>query len=141
MKPLLASLLLAVSVAAAACSSDAPDTVSTAFTGAAFATTNGADGSRVEVRFTPNATPSRGSNAAELTIVDGQGVPRDGLHLEVVPWMPAMGHGSSVTPTVTAKGSGKYVAEGVEFFMPGRWELRVAMGQPAGDVVFSIDVP
>src|SRR5207244_3460995 len=32
-------------------------------------------------------------------------------------------HGMNYRPTLAAKGGGRYVAEGLMFHMPGRWEL------------------
>ncbi len=143
-KSLLGSLVLFACLAClplGACSSDVADQVPSNFAPAAYGTTNAGDGSHLELRFAPGTSPARGANAAELTITTPAGAPRDGLVLTVVPWMPSHGHGSSVVTTVTAKGTGKYVVDGLQFFMPGRWELRVAIGEPASDVVFTFDVP
>ena len=37
--------------------------------------------------------------------------------------MPEHRHGMNYRPTLAAKGNGRYVAEGLLFHMPGRWEL------------------
>lgn len=37
--------------------------------------------------------------------------------------MPEHRHGMNYRPTLAAKGGGRYVAEGLLFHMPGRWEL------------------
>jgi hypothetical protein len=37
--------------------------------------------------------------------------------------MPEHRHGMNYRPTLTAKGEGRYVAEGFLFHMPGRWQL------------------
>lgn len=37
--------------------------------------------------------------------------------------MPEHRHGMNYRASVTAKGGGRYVAEGLLFHMPGRWEL------------------
>ena len=37
--------------------------------------------------------------------------------------MPEHRHGMNYRPTLAAKGGGRYVAEGLMFHMPGRWEL------------------
>lgn len=37
--------------------------------------------------------------------------------------MPEHRHGMNYRPTLSAKGGGRYVAEGLLFHMPGRWEL------------------
>lgn len=78
----------------------------------------------VELRTSPNQPPERGANCAELRIADANGAPRDGLAIDVVPWMPAHGHGSNVVPVVTGRGEGIYRVESIDFSMPGTWELR-----------------
>jgi hypothetical protein len=89
----------------------------------------------VTVRTSPSQPPPRGTCAVELVITDAQGNPRDGLTLDVVPWMPAHGHGASAKPTVTPKGNGRYVVSDVSFFMPGDWELRTTVSGPLSDHV------
>ena len=37
--------------------------------------------------------------------------------------MPEHRHGMNYRPTLAAQGSGRYLAEGLLFHMPGRWEL------------------
>jgi hypothetical protein len=48
-------------------------------------------------------------DGAALTRVDAQ--------------MPEHRHGMNYRPTLAPKGDGRYVAEGLLFHMPGRWEL------------------
>jgi hypothetical protein len=96
----------------------------------------------LEVRTAPVQPPSRGLCTVELTVTDAAtGAPADGLSLTVVPWMPAHGHGSSVQPTVTPLGQGRYVIGDVSLFMAGYWQLRTTFSngvddsaQPAFDV-------
>jgi hypothetical protein len=38
-------------------------------------------------------------------------------------WMPAHRHGMNYRPSITALGGGRYLAEGLLFHMPGRWEF------------------
>ena len=87
---------------------------------------------RASLRFDP-PSPARGMNAAEYTIVDGAGQPVEGLALRVLPWMPDMGHGTSITPAVTAVGGGVFVVERLSLFMAGRWQLRSHLDGPASD--------
>lgn len=77
--------------------------------------------------------PARGVNAFRYVVTDGGGGPVDGLHLTVTPWMPDMGHGSSVSPAVTAAGGGAYLVTDVYFAMPGRWELNSNFTGPVTD--------
>jgi hypothetical protein len=87
----------------------------------------------IEVRTAPEQPPGRGVVSVEYRVTDKDGAPVDGLTLEVVPWMPDMGHGSSVKPIVTAEGGGRYVVSNVQLFMPGRWELRTTTFGPVED--------
>lgn len=72
--------------------------------------------------------PARGLNRFELSIASTENeAPVDGLALSIVPFMPAMGHGSSTVPEITALGDGKYEADEVVLSMPGVWELRTTI--------------
>jgi hypothetical protein len=51
----------------------------------------------------------------------GQGAPPTGLRVDAT--MPEHRHGMNYRATVAAKGGGRYVAEGLLFHMPGRWQL------------------
>jgi hypothetical protein len=89
---------------------------------------------RVEVRTSPQP-PSRGGIDAELTITDAStGAPRDGLTLQIRPWMPAMNHGA-IQATVTPEGDGKYLVTEVSLYMAGLWELRTTISGPVSDHV------
>ena len=87
----------------------------------------------IEVRTAPDQPPSRGLVSVEYRLTDHGGTPLDGLELAVEPYMPAMGHGASTRPTVSAQGAGRYVITGVELFMPGTWELRTRITGPLED--------
>jgi len=126
--------LLAV-VAATGCSgASAPSASADAFAGAPL-TTFTTDGGKlvVDLRTAPDQPPGRGVDSVELTVRDPSGAPEDGLVVDILPWMPAMGHGSSVRPQVEAKGGGRYVATSVNFFMPGQWQLRLTFSGPVED--------
>ncbi len=86
------------------------------------------------MRSSPS-TPVRGTDAVELVVRDGSGATVTGLAIDVVPWMPAMGHGASVTPMVTEMGGGTYVATDVALVMPGTWELRLTLTNAATGAV------
>ena len=90
---------------------------------------------RVEVRTAPDQPPARGEISVELLMRDTSGAPVDGLAVSVVPWMPAMGHGTSIEPVVTPKGEGKYLVTQVSLFMPGEWQLRTSIGGQVSDHV------
>lgn len=89
---------------------------------------------RVDIRTGPQQPPSRGTQTIELAIVDAMtNAPATGLTIVVVPWMPAMGHGTSLTPSVNEVSPGTYVITNVGFFMPGTWELRTVISGPVAD--------
>ena len=83
------------------------------------------DGGRYELalRSCPDQPPARGQETVEYTITNPGGAPQDGLTVSVLPFMPAMGHGTSAQTTVTPTGGGKYVVGNVYFAMPGEWQL------------------
>ena len=80
-----------------------------------------------------NQTPARGENAFTLLIADSNGQPMDGLTVGVQPWMPDMGHGSSVNPTITAVDGGLYQVTNCVFTMGGVWQLRTTLSSATGD--------
>jgi hypothetical protein len=90
----------------------------------------------VEVRTAPNQPPERGVVAIDLRVLDATSQePVEGLHVESTPWMPAMGHGTSVQPSVTPKADGRYVLTHVDLFMPGAWEIRTTLSGETVDHV------
>jgi len=115
-----------------------------AFATEAFARATSARGLVVaEVRTAPVQPPTHGVLTVELTLRDAAtSAPLDGLTVDVTPWMTAMGHASSVKPTVTSSGQGRYMATHVDLFMPGRWELRVTLSGAVEDTLAPVlDVP
>jgi hypothetical protein len=103
----------------------------------------GAGGSvRVDVYSAPDPIV-RGANELRYVISDAtSGAPLDGLTLDVVPWMPAMGHGASITPTVTPEGQGKYLVTDVVLVMAGDWQMRTNISGAATDsVTVTLSVP
>jgi hypothetical protein len=127
----LSVVLLSV---ASACSGGGPAGSAT-FSADAYVTAASTSGAlSVAVRTSPQP-PARGTNSVEFTITRvSDGTPVDGLMLDVVPWMPAMGHGTS-TPTVTAEGGGLYLVTDVYLFMPGLWALQTAISGSMTDSV------
>ena len=82
----------------------------------------------------------RSGGKIDLYVTDKSGQTSDGLTVEVVPWMPAMGHGASVYPTVSALGAGHYVAQPLELSMAGTWQLRIKLTKDAQESHAAIDV-
>ena len=130
--PWLAAVLAILVGASVACSSASPASGAT-FPADAYTTTPSDSGALVvSVRTSPQP-PARGTNDVQLTFTRASdGTPVDGVSLDVQPWMPAMGHGSS-TPTVTAQGGGVYLVTEVYFYMPGVWELRTSISGATTD--------
>jgi YtkA-like len=86
-------------------------------------------------------SPARGDHSLELVVTSAQdSSPIDGLSLTLVPWMPAMGHGASVVPTVTPLGDGAYELDNVDLFMAGLWELRTTFASPTDYAAPSVQV-
>jgi len=113
------------------------------FPAAALTTATSDSGAlRIEVRTAPDQPPQHGLVTVDLVIADAKtGATMEGLTLLPVPWMPAHGHGTSVTPTVTSHGLGHYEITSVDFYMPGSWQLRTDISGPVTDHVdLSFDV-
>lgn len=86
--------------------------------------------------------PVQGEDTFELAVTNSEGEPVTGLTLTVVPWMPAMGHGTSTVPTVSESPPGTYVIGDVNLFMAGVWQLRTAISGPVtDDVTPTFDIP
>jgi hypothetical protein len=62
-----------------------------------------------------------GQHFAIEAVVCGDGTPPALMRVDAQ--MPEHRHGMNYRPTLASKGGGRYVAEGLLFHMPGRWEL------------------
>jgi YtkA-like len=78
----------------------------------------------IEVRTGPSQPPGRGETDMQLTVRDAAGALVEGLDIQATPWMPAMGHGTSVTPMVSGGEAGTYFLRNVSMYMAGVWEVR-----------------
>lgn len=88
------------------------------------------------------APPDVGENTWTVRVTDGAGAAVDGASVTVTPFMPAHDHGTS-----PAEYSGAFIEDGTyvvgpfNLFMPGTWELTVAVEGDGGDeVVFAFDL-
>jgi hypothetical protein len=138
-------LVLGLALGALACGCGAAPAGSPApvsFSGPPFETVASASGAlRIGVRWSP-PSPVKGDDAVELTFVDVAGNLVDGLTTEVVPWMPAHGHGTSVEPVATSTTPGVIVASPVYLFMSGEWQLRLTLTGAAHDsAVVTAQIP
>ena len=66
-----------------------------------------------------------GVNTFDVIVRDKNGKEVTGATIDVVPWMPEMGHGVFDKPIVKEKGGGTYSVDDVVLIMEGRWELRL----------------
>ena len=96
------------------------------------------------VSATP-APPAKDANAWMVEVTDNASNGAiTGAQVTVTPFMPDHGHGSSRTPVVTEKGSGKYEVNDVYLTMPGLWKTTISVARPsaaaAEEVVFNFCV-
>ena len=84
--------------------------------------------------FTNPQPPTNGNVAVRYVVTDtATKQPVDGLSLDIVPWMPAMGHGTTVVPSVSPVGEGVYDLSNVYLYMAGQWQLRTTMSGGTSD--------
>jgi hypothetical protein len=96
----------------------------------------------IEVRTLPDQPPERGVASVQLVVKDAAGMPVDGLDVAALPWMPSMGHGTSISPMSSAQGKGTYRLDNVYLYMPGHWELRTSFSGTVDDSATpAFDVP
>jgi hypothetical protein len=85
-----------------------------------------------------------GRNTMKLTIYEKKSKKpvEKKLDIEVVPWMPKHEHGTTDAPAVREIEKGQYLIEGIDFSMPGRWEVYVRMtdGRKEDTGVFDVSV-
>jgi hypothetical protein len=72
------------------------------------------------------------NNHWTLAVADANGNPVDGLELDVAPYMPDHKHGTSIIPTVTPAGSGKYTVSAITLPMGGIWTMTVSVPSDSG---------
>ena len=90
----------------------------------------------ITMTSTPHDVPVRGKNQLKFEIREAEtAVEVDGLELEMVPFMPAMGHGGPTLPAITPLGEGRYLFDDVSLPMPGLWELRTTISGSHSDSV------
>jgi len=87
----------------------------------------------IEVRTSPTQPLDRGLSAVLYTFTRDARAPVDGLDISVIPWMPAMAHGASLRPVVSAEGRGQYIVSNLALFMPGLWQLQTSISGAVRD--------
>lgn len=95
----------------------------------------GRAGITVQLVGSEPAPPGRFDNTWTLFLEDGSG-PLEGAAIEVIPFMPEHGHGTSRTAVVEELGEGVYEADPVNFNMLGVWDTTIEV--EAGDVSDSV---
>ena len=122
----LVSLATLVAAASVGCGAVAPSSSTRSFPDDPYLVVMSDQGKlAIEVRTGPSQPPGRGENDVQLVVRDtAAGELVEGLDVEVMPWMPLMGHGTSVMPTVSDGGAGTYYLRNVSMYMAGVWELR-----------------
>lgn len=73
------------------------------------------------------APPARNDNRWVIGISDAAGAAVEGATLQPNPNMPQHGHGSNKRAEVSELGGGEYELNPVNLFMPGYWEVPVAV--------------
>jgi hypothetical protein len=116
-----------------------PPTVVT-FAATPFGAAASSSGAFTVTMFGPESGLAQGLNAVEIVVTDDHATPVDGLTISLVPWMPAMGHGTSAIPQIVAQGSGRYVASDVALIMAGEWQLRAALTE-GEEAVVTVELP
>ncbi len=88
------------------------------------------------------APPTKGNNNWMLKVLDAAGAPVMGATLDVKPFMPDHGHGTSIVPTITPAGDA-YKVDNVNLFMAGLWQvtITVSAGMKSDFGVFSFCIP
>jgi hypothetical protein len=86
------------------------------------------------------APPAKGDNTWDIRLVDATGEPVEGARIDVMPFMPDHGHGTSIDAVVTpaSSGGGQYSISPINLWMPGLWQvtLRAEADGVTDDVVF-----
>jgi YtkA-like len=102
-----------------------------------------ATGGAVKVTFVDAqpAPPAENENQWTVELTDANGNPVTGATITVKPFMPDMGHGSSVTPQIMPMATdGMYQITLLDLFMPGIWTNTFTIttaSEPAATVVFT----
>jgi hypothetical protein len=78
---------------------------------------------RVTWQSEPAPVPLNATFALEVEVADAAGGDVSALELVADAAMPDHGHGMKTQPRVTRLGPGRFRVEGMQFHMPGYWEL------------------
>lgn len=76
------------------------------------------------------SVPVKGNNTWTVELRDGAGAVVDGATVSATPFMPDHNHGTSVVPTITALGEGRYTISPLYLFMAGVWRITLQVTPP-----------
>ncbi len=80
--------------------------------------------------------PQKGDNTWTLAVKTSAGTPVAGATVNVTPFMPDHGHGSPIKAITselsTPAGAGQYRVTPINLFMPGLWQITVAVQTGSG---------
>ncbi len=85
------------------------------------------------------APPAAETNVWSMRITNGTGVNQANVVANVLPFMPDMGHGTSITPSMSANSDGTYTVQPLYLFMAGIWSITfttVPASGPSDSAVF-----
>jgi hypothetical protein len=85
------------------------------------------------------APPAAETNVWAMKITNSSGVSQPDVTANVVPFMPDMGHGTSIVPSMTSNGDGTYAVQPLYLFMAGVWTITfttVPASGPSDSAVF-----
>ncbi len=102
----------------------------------------GANGYDVLLLSSTPPPGAKGNEAWSIQVRDPSDAPRDGLTIQVIPYMPDHGHGTAVQAVVTPSANGTYGLDPLNLFMTGLWTitLRLVDGAQLDEVVFTFCV-
>lgn len=82
----------------------------------------------------------QGRNEVRINVEDSGGNGVKGAVIEITPWMPEHGHGTTWTPGIADKNNGEYQAV-IPLFMGGHWELRFKVSKGGVEDRVTFDFP
>lgn len=93
----------------------------------------GTNGIKVALLESTPTPPSKGNNEWRIQVMDSSDDPLSGLTIDVNPDMPDHGHGPGIFPGITEidGASGEYMLAPVRLWMPGYWEIDIAVSDSA----------
>jgi uncharacterized GH25 family protein len=76
------------------------------------------------------APVAKGNNHWTIQVLDLSGKPVEGAAVQIKPFMPDHGHGTSIQPKVTPGEAGQFEISNLVLFMPGLWTVTFTVTTP-----------